>query len=310
MKLSLKIIIILIIAVFLAFATFMNKKESPSNKKPMVAVTTFALHDILKHISGDTLKIVNVLPFGVDPHSFEPTPKLIGDIEKSALFIYSGAGLEPWTHGFDFASRVINMSKYVELRELHEEKHEEEEHPNHHNHSGKDPHYWLNFSNMIQATNVITNELIKLFPAHKKLYSDNKDKYITMLKKLDLEYKNQLLSCKKHTIIVNHNAFGYLADKYHFHVESLSGLSPEAMPNAKNIIRIIEIIKEHQVSTLFFETFASNRVVNSIAQEANVKVDVLQPLGNITADEAAQQLTYQKMMTTNLFKLSRALECH
>ena len=289
----------------------MNKKETTPNTKPMVAVTTFALHDILKHIAGDSVTIVNALPFGVDPHSFEPTPKLIGNIEKSALFIYSGAGLEPWTHGFDFASKVIDMSKHVNLRELHEEQHDEgEEHTIHHHHDGdEDPHYWLDFSNMMKATNIITDELIRLFPTHKKLYSDNKDKYIAMLKKLDLEYKNQLLSCKNDTIIVNHNAFGYLADKYHFHVESLSGLSPEAMPNAKKIIRLIKIIKEHQVSTLFFESFASNRVIDSIAKEANVKVDVLQPLGNITADEAAEHLTYQKMMTTNLLKLSKALEC-
>ena len=308
MKLSLKIIFLLLIAVFSLFIAFMNKKESPSDTRPMVAVTTFSLHDILHHISGDTLKIVNVLPFGVDPHSFEPTPKLIGDIEKSKLFIYSGAGLEPWTHGFDFVSKTINMSKFVKLRELHEEEHDEKK--NHHSHSGKDPHYWLDFSNMIQATNIITTELIKLFPMYQKLYSDNRDKYIKMLKKLDLEYKNQLLSCKKDTIIVNHNAFGYLADKYHFHVESLSGLSPEAMPNAKNIIRIIEIIKEHQVSTLFFESFASNRVINSIAKEASVEVDVLQPLGNITADEAKQHLTYQTLMKINLLKLSKGLECH
>jgi len=305
MKPSLKIISLLLIAIFVASIAFINTKKSPSNAKPMVAVTTFSLHDILQHISGDTLNIIQVLPFGVDPHSFEPTPKLIGNIEKSKLFIYSGAGLEPWTHGFDFVSKTINMSKYVKLRELHEEKNHE-----HHEHSGEDPHYWLDFSNMIKATNITTTELIKLFPEHKKLYSDNRDKYIKMLKKLDLEYKSQLLSCRKDTIIVNHNAFGYLADKYHFHVESLSGLSPEAMPNAKNIIRIIEIIKKYQVSTLFFESFASNRVINSIAKETNVKVDVLQPLGNITADEAAQHLSYQQMMQINLLKLSKGLECH
>jgi len=305
MKLSLKIILLLLIAVFLIFIVFLNKEESPSNKKPMIAVTTFALHDILTHISGDTLKIVNALPFGVDPHSFEPTPKLVGNIEKSALFIYSGAGLEPWTHGFDFESKVLNISEYVKLRELNEESDDA-----HHHHHGEDPHYWLDFSNMIKATDIITNELIKLFPIHKKLYNDNKIVYIKMLKRVDVEYKNELSACKKDTIIVNHNAFGYLANKYNFHVESLSGLSPEAMPNAKNIIRVIKIIKEYDVSTLFFETFASDKVVNSIAEEANVSVDVLQPLGNITASESAQGLTYETMMRQNLLKLSKALECH
>ena len=43
--------------------------------------------------------------------------------------------------------------------------------------------------------------------------------------------------------------------------------------------------------------------------EAKVKVDSLQPLGNITADEAKQKLSYEDIMRTNLDKLENALEC-
>ena len=65
-------------------------------------------------------------------------------IEKSDLVIYSGAGLEPWTQGFHFKSKVIDMSKNVKLREL---KTNEFEHHEHHDaqcaHSSIDPHYWF-----------------------------------------------------------------------------------------------------------------------------------------------------------------------
>jgi zinc transport system substrate-binding protein len=309
MKKSIRIALYSAIAISLIAIAVANKGEEAKNSKPTVCVTTFALYDIVKHVSDDTLNIVSILPFGVDPHSYEPTPRLVADIEKSALVIYSGAGLEPWTHGFEFKNRALDVSERVTLRELGSEEVGESAH--HHDddeaHGAFDPHYWLSFSNMAKAANLIAKELIAVSPQNEKKYIKNRDAYLAMLKNLDAEFSTKLSMCERDTILVNHNAFGYLSDAYGFHVESLSGLSPEAEPNAKSVIRLIEIIQERNVSTVFFESFASDRAIKSVARETNAKVEVLQPLGNVTADEA--KLTYETMMKENLLKLSEALDC-
>lgn len=305
-----KIIFILIVATFLLQMFVMQQDEKAKIQKPMVAVSTFSLYDITKHIVGDTLEIINIIPFGVDPHSYEPTPKAMADIIKSKLVLYSGAGLEPWTDGFEFQNRVIDISKHVTLRELNEHEHEQHSfHDNQCAHSKIDPHYWLDFSNMVTTANLITTELIKISPSNELLYLTNRDKYVKMLHKLDDDYKKALTGCSLDTIIVNHNAVGYLSNRYGFHVESLSGFSPEAEPSAKNMARLISHVQEHSVPTVFFETFVSDRAIKSIANEAKVSVDVLQPLGNITADEAKKKLTYEQMMYVNLEKISKALMC-
>ncbi|MCD6433753.1 MAG: zinc ABC transporter substrate-binding protein, partial [Sulfurimonas sp.] len=133
--------------------------------------------------------------------------------------------------------------------------------------------------------------------------------YIEMLKKLDNDYRTSLSTCQGDTIIVNHNAFSYLANNYNFNVEALSGLSPEAQPSAKNMIKLIEHVKEHNISTIFFESFVSDKAIKNIAAEAKVSVDVLQPLGNITADEADKNLTFEDIMRMNLEKISKAMKC-
>ena len=304
MKKSTTIIIFLFIAMVLVAVSLTKKQQIVKDKKVIVAVTTFSLYDITKHIARNSVDIVNILPFGVDPHDYEPTPKTMANIEKASLVLYSGAGLEPWTHGFSFKNRVIDMSQFMELRELGQDE------VHGHHHEAVDPHYWLSFSNMAKATKVITDELIKIVPKNRSLYLKNRDAYLVMLKKLDTQFKSRLAECERDTLIVNHNAFGYLAQRYNFHVESLSGLSPDAEPNAKNVIGLINAIKEHNVSTVFFESFASDRAMKSIANEAHIMVDVLQPLGNITADEAKKELTYENMMQENLRKLSGALSCH
>ena len=301
------IIFIAIIILFIAELVVMKEdvRHEEQDNKPTIALSTFSLYDITKNIVGDTANPFMILPFGVDAHSYEPNPKQVVKIYKSALVVYSGAGLEPWIDGFEFKNKAINMSLHVELKNLDEHHH----HHGHDNESSTDPHYWLDFSNMIKATTLITKELVTLFPENKTLYETNKDKYITMLNNLDQEYSKELSTCRRETIVVNHNAFSYLSSKYGFEVEALSGLSPEAEPSAKNMAELIEHVKEHKLKTIFFESFVSDKAIKSIAKEAKVEVDVLQPLGNITADEAKQNLSYEDIMKTNLEKLSEALEC-
>lgn len=303
--------VIFVLFAIIAVLQISMKKEQSKNEvksiKPVVALSTFSLYDIAKHVAGDTLDVFMIMPPGVDAHSFEPTPKLIVKIQESALVIYSGAGLEPWIKKFQFKSHVINMSEYVKLRELKEgaHQHTHDEHASHE--SSLDPHYWLDIENMIKATQVITEAFIKIVPQHKSLYYKNEASYIKMLKELDAEYKASLKSCKKETIIVNHDAFSYLAQRYGFHVEALSGLSPDAQPSAKNMAKLIEHVREYGLKTVFFESFVSDKAIKSIANEAQVKVDVLYPLGNITKQQT--NATYEELMKSNLQKISRAMEC-
>jgi len=210
---NLKIIfVVLFVAIVAIFFFISMEKEQAKQSKPIVGVTTFALYDITKHIAGESINLVNILPFGVDPHSFEPTPKLMVKIAKSRLVFYSGAGLEPWIANFQFHGKAINMSKYVDLRELKNNGDEEQAVTKQNVHTSSiDPHYWLDFSNMQKATAVITKELIALVPKNKKLYLHNEQKYIKMLQGLNTLYKKTLIECKNDTVVISHNALGYLA---------------------------------------------------------------------------------------------------
>jgi len=305
---NLKTVIFMLVVVVVIVVMINIKQESQKDiksSKVLISLSTFSLYDIARHVAGDSVELVMILPFGVDPHSFEPTPKLMAKILKSDLVVYSGAGLEPWTEGFDFQGRVIDMSNYVKLREAGK----------HHNYSEHyhtthfDPHYWLDINNMILATNIIADELMKVSPKNKDLYIKNKDKYILELKQLNDEYIKKLSICKGDTIIVNHNAFSYMANNYGFHIKSLSGLSPEAQPSAKKMVELIKEINKDKIPVVFFESFANAKAIKSVANEANIIVDVLHPLANITADEAKENLTYKEIMEQNLIAISKALRC-
>ena len=65
-----------------------------SRHRPTVlAVETF-LADIAQNVAGDRLKVDALIPIGVDPHAFEPTPHDVTRMAKSQVLIANGAGFE------------------------------------------------------------------------------------------------------------------------------------------------------------------------------------------------------------------------
>jgi len=58
-------------------------------------VETF-LTDIAQNIAGDRLAVDALMPIGVDPHAFEPTPQDVARIARSQVLITNGAGFETW----------------------------------------------------------------------------------------------------------------------------------------------------------------------------------------------------------------------
>ena len=58
-----------------------------------LAVETF-LANIAQNVAGDRLRIEPLIPIGVDPHGFEPTPADVRKVADSTLLIVNGAGFE------------------------------------------------------------------------------------------------------------------------------------------------------------------------------------------------------------------------
>ncbi|MBC7262424.1 MAG: zinc ABC transporter substrate-binding protein, partial [Chloroflexi bacterium] len=61
---------------------------------PDVVATLSFLADIAQHVAGDRLHVSSLLPAGVDPHSYEPTPADVAKVADCEVLIINGAGLE------------------------------------------------------------------------------------------------------------------------------------------------------------------------------------------------------------------------
>jgi len=300
-----KVAFLVLVLTLFTVVLFLSQKEGQvGTHTPKITVSTFALYDIVKHIGSDSVDVEMVIPFGAEVHSFEPTPKTIIDIQKSALFLYSGADLEPWISNLARGKNVRDMSRYVKLLEA-----EEGEEGDHHHHEEVDPHYWMDFGNMQLLARQVAFELETIDPTNASLYRQRAEAYISELERLDKRYQIRLQHCEVRTVVLHHNVLGYVAARYGFNVEPLTGLSPDSLADAQTMAALSKSIKEKGIKVLFFEAFVSDRLMVNLAKENGIEIDYIEPLANITASQAEANISYIEGMQDNLDKIAHAMRC-
>jgi len=296
MKKALVLVLVLFI-MFLFQSSFFGDKEQKNEEKAFVAVTSFPLYEISSKLLTGNVEVKKLIPFGVETHTYRPSVKTMQDITNAEIFLFSGLGMEPWL--VKTYPNGIDMSQFVKLNAVKKD--------DHHHHHESDPHYWLNIENMIIMSRVLSEKFQASFPTFQKNIKENTLAYIKELKTLEKEFDLGLQECQLKEIVVNHNAFGYLGEKYGFHSHSVTGLSTDEQASAKKMKEISDLVVKEGIKVVFFESFVSDKVAKTIASQTGAKVDSLQPLANVTQEEAKSG--YISLMKVNLEKLSKAMEC-
>jgi zinc transport system substrate-binding protein len=249
------IILLAVIAGIFSAVQYSNNSGAGTDKITIVT-TLFPLYDFAKTIGGDNVEVALLLPPGVEPHSFEPTPGDITKISRANIFVFTGEFMEPWAHeilsGISNEKLIIvDASKGINLipaSQQHEHHHKHGEQCKHHEHEkfeGMDPHIWLDFDNDKIIIDNITDALCKTDADNADFYRTNAERYKTKLTKLDADYKTQLSDCTGKTIVFGgHYAFGYMAKKYDLNYLAAQGLAPDSEPTATDLIALVEQIKK------------------------------------------------------------------
>ena len=134
-----------------------------------------------------------------------------------------------------------------------EEGHEEEDHG--HDHEGLDPHFWQDPMRMADVADAVADSLAEIDPDHADEYAANAADLRADLERLDAEYTSGLAECERDTVVVSHDAFGYLS-RYGIHIAPIAGLSPEAEPTPADLAELHELIEHDGITTVFSETLA------------------------------------------------------
>ncbi len=301
--------ILIVLSVFLG-VYFLNQKDLKEEKEVLAVASFYPLFDLTSKIGGERVEVINLTPYGVDPHEFEPSLKDISNLEKADIFLYNGAGLDPWAEkkAEELEEKgvvVLNMSSYFNLLEEDCDHHDKND-----NHYHKeDPHIWLDPLMMKEMINIILDSLIKIDPLAEEYYRKNAEKTTLLFEELDKEYQESLNDCRLNSIVISHASIGYLAKRYNFEMIAISGISPIEEPSAKKMAEITDIVKKDKINHIFFETTIPSSLAEIIAKETGAEVLVFNPVASLTKKEIEEGKDYFSVMKDSLAKLKTSLDC-
>jgi zinc transport system substrate-binding protein len=136
-------------------------------------------------------------------------------------------------------------------------------------------------------------------------YRRNADTLVRQLHTLDTQFVQGLKHRRTDTFITTHAAFGYFAERYGLVEEAISGIDPDSEPSVSRMRHLSTLARSHHVTTVFFETLASDKTARTMAGDLHLRTDVLDPLEGITPKSRGHD--YFSVQRSNLRALRRAL---
>lgn len=262
-------------------------------------VTTFSiLEDFAQRVGGDKVQVSSLVPRGVDPHAWEPSPQEAKLVAEAQLVLANGGSFDAWLinlvkNAAKPGTPLVFVSEGLPALE--------------HDHGG-DPHFWLNVQHAIFYVEVIVDALTRLAPEHATYFLERSGAYIRELEELDQRMVALIGTIPKENrvIVTYHNAFSYLAERYDFEVVEFLVVNPEAEPSPRDLGRLVQLLKKQKKPVLFGEPQlgSGTRYVQTLAREVGgAKIYVLY------SDSLTGEITsYIEMMDYNVNTLVEALQ--
>lgn len=317
-----------------------NNDDENDSEALTIYTSNYPLYDFTSKIVGDKANVINITE-NSGFHGWEPTARDIANLQSADLFIYNGEGLENWADSLiengTITSEILEASNGIELLESthshdhdhedevaddHDHNHEhedevaddhdhdhdhEEDAAHNHEHGEYDPHIWLSLRNAVKISENIKNKLSELDPENASIYEENYNNFKSELESLDEEYTQKFENKKNDTIIVSHEAYGYLAHDYNFNQVGIESINAEGEPSVQQIDEIIKTARDLGTNVIFYEHTISPKVSEMIASEIDAELIQLNPLEALSQEEESNNDDYLSVMRKNLEGLEKAL---
>jgi manganese/iron transport system substrate-binding protein len=278
-------------------STIYNQRNSTiiNSNLPIVVATNSVICDLTKQVAGNTINLICLIPPGMNPLTYKPIPEDSRVIESADLVLYHGYNFEPGlmkiikstTNTNSYPKIAVGQSAVknpIKIKQITE------------------PHIWHNPNHTIKMVEIINNNLVKLAPNNKNIYSKNTKKVIQEMNQIDNWIKKRLdtIPAKNRKLITSNTAMIYYVEAYNIpYSVNLAKVKNMQKLTYTEVENFAMDIQKANVPTIFPDTATNSNLLESIATAANVKVFqrplYIHGLGAAGTDGD----TYQKMMDAN-----------
>lgn len=226
----------------------------------------------VERVGGPNVEVSVLVGPGQDPHTFEPSPKLVAKLADARVLFEIGFPFEETLIkkvGRTFKNvEVVNLQQGIKLRAMtKEEEHSHEaadQHENSHEAGEMDPHTWLDPQLAKIQARTIADTLIRIDPKRQTQYEENLKVFQSDLDAVHEQLKMALAPLKGKSFYVFHPAYGYFGDAYDLKQIAVQLGGKE--PTARQLARLMEQAKEDGVKVIFVQPQYSKKNAEAVAK--------------------------------------------
>ncbi len=265
---------------FFFIALFLGCRSETKEGK-MLSVTIEPQRYFLENIVGDSYKINTIVPAGVSPETYEPTPAMMMNLGKSAIHFKVGfLGLEnAWAENLAKNNpdvKIVNCSEGINL--IYGE---------HYHATGKfegenehvllpDPHVWTSPKTARIFSENMYKALVEYDSLRREFYRQNFLALVQRIDRTDSIITRLLADIPSRSFIIYHPALSYLARDYGLKQYSIEFEGKN--PSPAQMKALIDIARKEGINVVFVQQGFDMKNAVVVANEIGAKVYRINPL--------------------------------
>lgn len=288
---------------FLVFALLLGipcRASSDATECTIVATTTI-LADTAQSIVGSTCTVQSLMPPGVDPHLFSPSPQDLRTLMRANLIIHNGLHLEG-----KMSALLSKLARKKSTLEAARDIPVEMLLVTAPGGTIIDPHVWLDVSLWQIVSQSIYDSILKTLPIEPSQISQNFQTWIEDLKTLDewAKERMKLIPQERRILVTAHDAFQYFGRAYEIEVMAIQGISTDSEASLSEINTLVSTLTTRSIPAVFIENTISPRSIEALIAGTRARNHSIQLGGELFGDALGDKHgpgeTYQKMFRHNV----------
>jgi zinc transport system substrate-binding protein len=295
-----RFVVVALLVLVTALLGFPVSGQDASPGKIQVVVGILPVAYFVERVGGPHVDVSVLVGPGQDPHTFEPTPRLVTKLADARVLFELGFPFEEnlvKKTGSMFKNvEVVNLQKGIRLRAMTEEEEHGHGHGEEHESGELDQHTWLDPQLAKIQARTIADTFIRIDPTHQTEYERNLRDFHADLDAIHEQLTKALAPVKGKTFLVFHPAYGYFGDAYGLKQVAVQLEGKE--PTARQLARLVDLAKKDGVRIIFVQPQFSKKSAQAVAEAISGAVV---PLDDLSPD-------YLKNLQDMAAKVSTALQ--
>jgi ABC-type Zn uptake system ZnuABC Zn-binding protein ZnuA len=243
-----------VLALLLMSACSSSTERTPGPLR--VVATTSTLASLARGASGGTVEVRSLVPVGVSPEDYQPTPGDITALREADVLVENGAQLESWLDATIHNAgnprlRIVVCTDGLPVQD-------------------GNPHLWMDPVFARSYVGKIRDALAAADPAHADTYRTGAAAYDRQLVDLTMRTRAKIASIPsaRRTMIVFHNAFDYYARRFGLKIVGAIEPVAGAEPNPAHIADLVRLARAEHVPAVFAEHEYNDKLARTLASSA------------------------------------------